>query len=135
MQRSPGRATTWRPTTRRRSLRFGRTSPTFPQTSGFHRPCTSRRRRCGCWTTRSCPPRRRAGYDVRDVIDGLIDAESFFEIKPLFAPSWSPASACSRGAPSASWPTTPPSSAACSLSTLPTRPPGSSGSATPSASR
>jgi acetyl-CoA carboxylase carboxyltransferase component len=33
-------------------------------------------------------PRRRdtAGYDVHEVIDGLIDAESFFEIKPLFAP-------------------------------------------------
>ncbi len=26
------------------------------------------------------------GYDVHDVIDGLIDAESFFEVKPLFAP-------------------------------------------------
>ena len=26
------------------------------------------------------------GYDMHDVIDGLIDAESFFEIKPLFAP-------------------------------------------------
>ena len=27
-----------------------------------------------------------AGYDVHEVIDELIDAESFFEIKPLFAP-------------------------------------------------
>jgi acetyl-CoA carboxylase carboxyltransferase component len=26
------------------------------------------------------------GYDMHDVIDGLIDAESFFEVKPLFAP-------------------------------------------------
>ncbi len=26
------------------------------------------------------------GYDVRDVIDGVVDAESFFEVKPLFAP-------------------------------------------------
>ncbi len=32
------------------------------------------------------PAAETAGYDVRDVIDGLIDAESFFEIKPLFAP-------------------------------------------------
>ena len=26
------------------------------------------------------------GYDMHDVIDGLVDAESFFEVKPLFAP-------------------------------------------------
>ena len=26
------------------------------------------------------------GYDMHEVIDGLIDAESFFEVKPLFAP-------------------------------------------------
>jgi len=26
------------------------------------------------------------GYDVHEVIDGLLDAESFFEVKPLFAP-------------------------------------------------
>ena len=35
---------------------------------------------------RSCPTTRRQGYDMHDVIDGLVDAESFFEIKPLFAP-------------------------------------------------
>ncbi len=27
-----------------------------------------------------------AGYDMHDVLDGLLDAESLFEIKPLFAP-------------------------------------------------
>ena len=32
------------------------------------------------------PAEDTAGYDVHEVIDGLIDAESFFEIKPLFAP-------------------------------------------------
>lgn len=32
------------------------------------------------------PADERAAYDVRRVIDGLVDAESFFEIKPLFAP-------------------------------------------------
>ena len=32
------------------------------------------------------PTDTKAGYDVRTVIDALIDAESFFEIKPLFAP-------------------------------------------------
>lgn len=32
------------------------------------------------------PDDERAGYDVHAVVDGLLDAESFFEIKPLFAP-------------------------------------------------
>ena len=35
---------------------------------------------------RSCPAEEAQGYDMHDVIDGLVDAESFFEIKPLFAP-------------------------------------------------
>lgn len=34
----------------------------------------------------SIPADDKAAYDVRTVIDGLVDAESFFEIKPLFAP-------------------------------------------------
>jgi methylmalonyl-CoA decarboxylase subunit alpha len=44
-----------------------------------------------------CPPARElsgdlipeaehVAYDVHDVIDGLVDAESFFEVKPVFAP-------------------------------------------------
>lgn len=32
------------------------------------------------------PDDDKAAYDVHTVIDGLVDAESFFEIKPLFAP-------------------------------------------------
>ncbi len=32
------------------------------------------------------PEDDKAGYDVHRVIDGLVDADSFFEIKPLFAP-------------------------------------------------
>ncbi len=32
------------------------------------------------------PDDDKAGYDVHTVIDGLLDAESFFELKPLFAP-------------------------------------------------
>lgn len=32
------------------------------------------------------PDTETMGYDVRDVIDGVVDAESFFEVKPLFAP-------------------------------------------------
>ncbi len=37
-------------------------------------------------TATSVPDDDKAAYDVRTVIDGLVDAESFFEIKPLFAP-------------------------------------------------
>jgi acetyl-CoA carboxylase carboxyltransferase component len=32
------------------------------------------------------PSDERLGYDMHRVIDGLVDADSFFEIKPLFAP-------------------------------------------------
>ena len=32
------------------------------------------------------PVDERAGYDVHQVIDGLIDEDSWFEVKPLFAP-------------------------------------------------
>jgi acetyl-CoA carboxylase carboxyltransferase component len=32
------------------------------------------------------PDEETAGYDMHDVLDGLLDAESFFEAKPLFAP-------------------------------------------------
>jgi len=34
----------------------------------------------------SVPHDDKAAYDVHTIIDGLVDAESFFEIKPLFAP-------------------------------------------------
>jgi len=32
------------------------------------------------------PAEEARGYDMHDVLDGLLDAESFFEVKPLFAP-------------------------------------------------
>lgn len=32
------------------------------------------------------PAEEAVGYDIRGVIDGLLDADSFFEVKPLFAP-------------------------------------------------
>ena len=35
---------------------------------------------------RTIPGDDAAGYDVHTVIDGLVDADSFFELKPLFAP-------------------------------------------------
>ena len=32
------------------------------------------------------PEEETRGYDMHDLIDGIVDAESFFEIKPMFAP-------------------------------------------------
>src|SRR3954470_10214037 len=32
------------------------------------------------------PDEERVAYDIHDLIEGLVDAESFFEVKPLFAP-------------------------------------------------
>ena len=32
------------------------------------------------------PTEERVAYDMHDLVDGLVDAESFFEVKPLFAP-------------------------------------------------
>ena len=37
-------------------------------------------------TAEVVPAAEAKGYDVHDVIDGIVDAESFFEVKPLFAP-------------------------------------------------
>jgi len=37
-------------------------------------------------TDATIPADDKVGYDIRTVIDGLVDAGSFFEIKPLFAP-------------------------------------------------
>ena len=33
-----------------------------------------------------CPPSEAPGYDMHRLIDGLVDADSFFEVKPLCAP-------------------------------------------------
>lgn len=37
-------------------------------------------------TSAVVPASEAQGYDVHEVIDGIVDAESFFEVKPLFAP-------------------------------------------------
>jgi len=37
-------------------------------------------------TRAALPDEEAQGYDMHTVIDGIIDAESFFEVKPLFAP-------------------------------------------------
>ena len=45
-----------------------------------------RRRRPARSPPSSCPPSDAQGYDMHTLIEGLVDAESFFEVKPLFAP-------------------------------------------------
>ena len=37
-------------------------------------------------TATMIPADDKAGYDMHDVVEALVDAESFFEVKPLFAP-------------------------------------------------
>ena len=37
-------------------------------------------------TSEIVPAEEARGYDMHELIDGLVDAESFFEVKPLFAP-------------------------------------------------
>jgi acetyl-CoA carboxylase carboxyltransferase component len=37
-------------------------------------------------TAEVVPAEETRGYDMHEVIEGLVDAESFFEVKPLFAP-------------------------------------------------
>ncbi len=45
------------------------------------------------------PEQESAGYDMHTVIDALVDADSFFEIKPLFAPELVLGFACLEGKP------------------------------------
>ena len=70
------------------------------RTSRRSRPATLDRRR---W----CPPRSAQGYDMHDVIDGLVDAESLLRgqaaVRPRADRRLRPASTAGR---SASWPTT-----------------------------
>ena len=47
---------------------------------------TTRRSRRTRSPARPCPERESQPFDVHDFIDGLVDDDSFFEIKPLFAP-------------------------------------------------
>ena len=79
---------------------------------------------------------REAPFDMHEVIDGLVDDDSFFEIKPLFAAELVVGFGRMDGRDrSGSSPTTPRSRAACCSPTAPTRRPGSSGCATRSRSR
>ncbi len=52
------------------------------------------------------PAEETMGYDMHDVLDGLLDAESFFEVKPLFAPEMLTGFGLLEGVRSASWRTT-----------------------------
>ena len=76
------------------------------------------------------------GYDMHTVIDGLVDAESFFEVKPLFAPELIVGLRAARRPPGRRRRQQPDGARRRAVRRLaPTRPPASSGGATPSTSR
>ncbi len=77
------------------------------------------------------PAEEAAGYDMHRVIDGLVDDDSFFALKPLFAPEVITGLARLEGRRSASSPTTRCTRAASCSATPPTRRRASSGCATP----
>ena len=80
-------------------------------------------------------PAAAEGYDVGEVIDGLVDAGSFFEIKARWAPEIVVGLARLDGRVVGLVANQPRSAAAPSSSTRPTRRPASSPCATPSTSR
>ena len=58
----------------------------LPDRGATSRPSTRPSLRPGRSPRTSCRPRRRRATTCTSLIEGLVDAESFFEIKPLFAP-------------------------------------------------
>ncbi|MEO7060039.1 MAG: acyl-CoA carboxylase subunit beta [Lapillicoccus sp.] len=57
-----------------------------PTTWRDHPPSYSSEEPTQPLTRHTVPERESVPFDVHEVIDGLVDEESFFEIKPLFAP-------------------------------------------------
>ncbi len=58
----------------------------FPQTWREEPPAYQAADPARALTASMIPAEERLAYDMHDVIDALVDAESFFELKPLFAP-------------------------------------------------
>ncbi|MCU1351374.1 MAG: Propionyl-CoA carboxylase, partial [Acidimicrobiales bacterium] len=58
----------------------------FPQTWREQPPRFEPAEAARPFTTGMVPDDDKLAYDIHDVVDALVDAESFFEIKPLFAP-------------------------------------------------
>jgi acetyl-CoA carboxylase carboxyltransferase component len=81
------------------------------------------------------PAEERRAYDMHAVLDALVDAGSFFELKPLWARELIIGFGRLDGMPVGILANNPKHLGACSSSTRPTRPPGSSGCATRSTSR
>ena len=75
----------------------------------------------GSLTSSTIPTTAEAGYDVHTVIDAIVDDDSFFELKPLYAPSSSSGGLVSRADRSALSPTIRHRGAACCSPTPPTR--------------
>ena len=133
LRRQPGRATTPTPSTRREALPH-----VLPDARGGRAAAaTSRPSRPRALTAVDDPRRRSApGYDMHDVIDALVDAETLLRDQAAVrAGADRRPRPARRAARSASWPTTRCTRAACCSSTRPTRRPASSGAATRSTSR
>ena len=83
---SPAAATTWPPTTRTRSSRPGCSSPTCRRAgASSRRDYAAGAARSSSSPTTWCRLDESVPFDVHEVIDGLVDDDSFFEVKPLFA--------------------------------------------------
>ena len=138
-RRSAAAATTSAPTTTRRSTRRALVLSYLPhELAPRRRPstCRSRRPRPRSRSPTIVPDEDAPRYDMHKVIDALVDDDSFFELKPLFAPRADHRVRPPRRAGrSASSPTTRCTSAACCSSTPPTRRRASSGCATRSTCR
>ena len=80
LRRQPRRTTTTTPSTRP-----GPTSRTSRARGGTTRRCTRASRRRSSSTDDVVPADERVPFDMHAVIDGIVDRDSFFEIKPLFA--------------------------------------------------
>ena len=132
LRRQPGRSTTPTP-----SSRPACGSRTFPSTGGTCPPVALPDGAGGrADTATSCPPRRRRGYDMHRVIDGLVDAAVVLRDQAAVrARADRGLRSPRRSTQSASWPTTRRRRAACCSATRPTRRRGSSGCATPSTCR
>ena len=84
--RCRGAATTSPSTTRTPSTQAQAYLTYFPQSLATTPPCTCAAEPARLLDADVVPDEEAQGYDMHDVIDGLVDAESFFEVKPLFAP-------------------------------------------------
>ena len=86
MPRSQVAEISWPLTTPRRSIRRSSTFLICRRTGEVRCRTTTRCEPARRFTDDLVPAQESAGYDIRTVIEAIVDAGSFFEVKPLFAP-------------------------------------------------